>query len=977
VDDLTFFNTVLPSQGLRVAAIPHENRGFRHSWGPDNAWLVKKTHDLDALPNAHVYYGCSSFQPGPHHLGKYHRRQEYVLLVRSFWVDLDVGKSLPNKPPKYATQREAADAIVAFAANTGLPTPMLVSSGGGVHAYWPMDRDMTVAEWKPLAQALKRALTAAGVLFDPTRTADEASVLRPPGTTNRKGKDRAVTVVLDRGQTSFDNMAAKLAPMVQAAAVSSASPILPGKLSAQNSALGGGMGPDPSSALMIADNCAVIGMMRDTRGLVDQPTWYHSLGVLVHTVEAPEICHEWSKGDDRYTAAETDEKLAQVANHGATTCAKLSEYQSEACAACPFWGKIKSPVQLGRPRQSDPGEAEAKEITSKLFGGGATAGGDVQSDDMPNGFGQRVEHGHPVLTHFVPADGDKPKRWDVFCETFFRPLFNYEVDGAHFNDWVALGRDGKERTFTMEGGTIGAGGAPLAKALGERGIMIIPGKGRVMDSYMNRWMAHLTRTTALVKAYSSFGWAGDVFVTGGVVVNPDGADTPAVMAGVAKQRKDAVTLKGDLETWVQLVDKAYNAPGQEAFQFQLACGFAAPLLSLMDQVRGVTVYAHSAGSGVGKSTVQKVALSAWGDPDMMMLAQNKVTHNALWGLLGAYNSLPIVYDELTNVKNDEVSELVFSMSSGRAKERLRNTGQLQDNNSNWSTILMASGNTLLSEKLAAHRDNASAEMSRLFEFTLNADPHLSVVDANDLFPQFDRHYGHAGLAFARYIVANKAKVTDYLRKVQKQVVAEFQMEQVDRHWSALFASVLVALYVCRALRLVAFEVAPIKAWMHDRLAENRNQKTALVLSDEEKLDQMLRDLWPDVLVTVGRGTRNSPSQPVIDKPLNRGTIIGRGIIADASGPEELWISRPSIREWAAKRSVNYNDLLQGAVNLGWAFPRDDHRFNLGVGTVGLVTGTHVMCWRFRPDQMPAAVATLTTPGSNVVSLNHGLTGGKP
>jgi hypothetical protein len=125
----------------------------------------------------------------------------------------------------------------------------------------------------------------------------------------------------------------------------------------------------------------------------------------------------------------------------------------------------------------------------------------------------------------------------------------------------------------------------------------------------------------------------------------------------------------------------------------------------------------------------------------MMLAQGKATGNAHWGLLGAYNSLPIVYDELTNVPVAEVSELVFSVSSGRAKERMTAHGEIRTNNNNWSTILLASGNTLLSEKLAQHRANAEAEISRLFEFTLEAPPHLSVVEANALFPQFREHSG--------------------------------------------------------------------------------------------------------------------------------------------------------------------------------------------------------------------------------------------
>jgi hypothetical protein len=965
VNDIQFFDTILPSTGLRCIALVKPSGAWHHLWGDTNAWLAKISKQIDTSKNIDVYYGCSSFtvrarDVAPKDGGG--RKQINVAFVRSFWVDLDVGESEPGKPPKYATQKLAARAILKFALDHGLPQPWLVSSGWGVHAYWPTDADMPVSVWKPVAEALKRALRASGVLFDPSRTADEASVLRPPGTHNHKRQPRPIKIVAVGAISPLASIAGPMAAFVQAAASPS---IATAQLSSMNAALGGGMGPEPSSALLMADHCAIMGMMRDTRGNLDQPTWYYSLGVLLHTDEAPAICHEWSDGHPDYSVAETNANLARLATHGATTCAKLAEYQPAACAACPFNGKITSPIQLGREK-AHPATVETVErvVDKKGF-----ATEKVVKRDLPFGYGETVHGGRRVLTHTVMVDDKdgKPQAKTVtVANTHFWGVTRMWDEGKSLYEFEMVTREGT-RKFLIEGGAIGGGGRELSVALAENEIVARRGQKDQLHSYMSAWMENLTSTSDQVRAHRAFGWFEDTFVLGDTVIKPDGTENRAILRGIADSKRDSVVRKGSLKTWVALVDRAYNAPGQEGFQFQMACAFAAPLISLMQQVKGVTVYSHSDGSGVGKTTVQQVGLSAWGCWDDMMLAQGKATGNALWGLLGAYNSLPIVYDELTNVPVAEVSELVFSVSSGRAKERMNAHGEIRTNNNNWSTILLASGNTLLSEKLAQHRANAEAEISRLFEFTLEAPPHLSVVEANALFPQFREHYGHAGHRFARYVTMNRAKITKALNGMQQQLHAEFDLKQVERHWSALFACVVMALLICRGLGLLAFEVDPIKLWMRDQLDENRGGRDEAVVPMEDLINEMVTELFVDVLVTQGTGDlRAGIAVATLKAP--RSSIVGRSIRAHGSEPADLRISRVAIHAWCAKRSISPTAMHAAGVAAGLVHPKVD-RFSLGRGVKEQQVG-NVHAWRFFPDALDLPDVELAPPLTLVA-------GGKP
>ena len=78
-------------------------------------------------------------------------------------------------------------ALRAFCMDTGLPKPsLIVDSGNGLHTYWHFGEDIEKKKWFTLAKELKALTEAKGLMLDPKRTADIASVLRVPGTLNFK-----------------------------------------------------------------------------------------------------------------------------------------------------------------------------------------------------------------------------------------------------------------------------------------------------------------------------------------------------------------------------------------------------------------------------------------------------------------------------------------------------------------------------------------------------------------------------------------------------------------------------------------------------------------------------------------------------------------------------------------------------------------------------------------------------------------------
>lgn len=196
MNPLEFLAVVLPSpdNGLYCAA---------------ELTTKKKEHNfvehLEELPAAvakwgdkkDIYFALSTFE------NKGKRTAENARFIRSLFIDMD----------GYASKKQAAMSLNDFMVKTGLDllgTPYIVDSGGGLHCYWPFTHDITVEEWKPVAENLKRLCKQEGLSIDMTVTADSARVLRFPGTFNNKAKyatPRPVRILAEGDTFDFDDLA--------------------------------------------------------------------------------------------------------------------------------------------------------------------------------------------------------------------------------------------------------------------------------------------------------------------------------------------------------------------------------------------------------------------------------------------------------------------------------------------------------------------------------------------------------------------------------------------------------------------------------------------------------------------------------------------------------------------------------------------------------------------------------------------------
>ena len=356
---LEFLQATLPEDGYKFVGLSRAgNPGIAHNAYESLELMAEAIASYDKQTNLTVYHACAAYKEPSYEVvvngetKKKYRGEPNWFRAKAFWADIDCGEDKAAAGKGYVDKESAVAAILGFCQTNGFPSPMLVDSGGGIHCYWPLTQSIGPNSWRTIASGFKSGLAAAGLLVDPTRTADLSSLLRPVGSHNRKpGRDvRQVKVVCEGEIVSPQEFNAAVQAAVARYDVVPQQLISRAPVAGLNDDLIGHLGPQiESSAEEVANHCAQVGKMRDTKGDVSYEHWRGVIGIIKHCVEGEPLAHEWSerRGETGHSSTDVETRYESW-NSGPATCEFFQSRNPTDCANCPQDGKITSPIQLGR-----------------------------------------------------------------------------------------------------------------------------------------------------------------------------------------------------------------------------------------------------------------------------------------------------------------------------------------------------------------------------------------------------------------------------------------------------------------------------------------------------------------------------------------------------------------------------------------------------------------------------------------------------
>lgn len=927
-----FLKQVWPDQGHYCIAVPYitstGDKSYKHAiWDTlDDAYLDSRSR----YQQTDIYFGIFTHINARVLKLKYNkmlpsRKKENMDQAKCLFLDLDVGKS-EGKIHKYATQADALSALAKFIFRTGLPQPIVVSSGNGLHVYWPLTDAVKADDWKPHAANLRLLLDENKVLYDPSRTTDTTSVLRMPATLNHKNPaDLKKVEVLFEGDGESDNTAlfsliAQLTNNLQPTRV-----MTPANVGGFSNIVVGTNFP-PTDPDEVANECEQVRALRDQNGNIPEPLWYAIAGVLAYCTDGEQAFHNWSSGHPNYTEAEAQNKLEQwKANGSVTSCAKLNADGIQgACARCPhFGGQFKNPVVI------------------------------VNKKPVVQAFVQAA----PAVTNTCPppvCDPPKPysrtngfsvTRWDDVKGLTVNVLFEFDlypisvssglVGGSKVNGglstWIA-----REHTATKAmrwhqfevPGDLLSDAKELTRHFNGHGLFV-PVTTDVAK-YMSAYLRELKAQTGLKAQHTHVGWPDkdqiDRFILNGKIIDEKGISSPCVMSRTTEIITDGMTQGGTLLGQIAALDY-FNRPGYEAQQFFILSSLAAPLFMATGH-HGLVINA-SGDSAAGKTTALKAGAGFWGNPAKLIVngTANGITPLAREARAMVLMNLPNFVDEITHMDPEDARAMVMSSTQSKLRDSLKSDRTPREPKlpGHRATPMLSTGNSSLHQVVNTGNNQAgTANSARVVETPFLKTKHTHTkTEADALGRELDAHYGWLGEQFLSQAMPTMGLLFESVRRMMTKIDRATGAQGIERFIVAAGAPVFVAgtFAVYQGLlhwdmtRLFDWYVQELFVHMRDQLREQGE-----TVSSDNILREFIAAHSLDMVVVDKTGN--------ITNPIHLRNQIAINYRVDI---DEMWVSKHVFTDWCRKRGTTVSSMLDELYRAG-CVTCVDTRKNMGDGS---------------------------------------------
>lgn len=845
------------------------------------------------------------------------KSQANVAHLKTFILDLDVGEKKP-----YADKKAALDALKRFCATAGLPKPTIVDSGGGIHVYFTLTSPIDSETWKTNALKLKAIGKHTGLGQDNSRTADCSSLLRVVGTDNwKKDHPRPVKVLYWGEPTDPEEFAALLDRFIGFAGVKTIKTSVPSYLKEVfGDAKSNIVEYETPDAKKVIAGCPQLAFVLEKRGDVSEPLWRAALSVT--RLFEPPMIEEFSDGHPEYEEGKTADKLAGLEGGGPFLCTTFEqEERPDLCKTCPHYGKISSPIVLGRRQKSLPAPEKPKpviEVSKQTFenldvdevlGEDAAPVPDIIGDILTI-YGEQIALPNPPYPYkrtaagvYIEAEGDDTGGKATIL-VYQYDIYPYELitekrDEGIFTTKIMIKLPhGNDKSVTVPFRSF-ADPFTFNKTMADAGVLTITNdQAGELLIYMKSYINEIQKLIKPVNNYVQLGWTEDEhsFVLPDKCIHEDGRVEECGTSKVIRNSVASFRKKGTLEEWKKVID-TYTRPGYEPYAFGHLGGYAS-LLFTFTQYEGAIIN-FVGNSGSGKSTVLQTINSIFGHPkEPMLLHHDK--YLAKIDRLGVFNSVCVTYDEITNIEPEELSDLCYSVTQGRGRHRLNQNAEIKENNTKWKMLLVSSSNSNLMGKLSSLKHDASAESLRVFEYTINTSDTMTKQEAAEAFSRLADNFGHAGEIFVNYVIQHKAEVRDLIDKLTLQFDAAANVPTNERYWSAIVACALAGGVIAKKLNLCSFDIKNLFHWcvaqvrlMRGVVKENTKDARALLV---DFLNQHVNNT-----MVIGGGEKDK-SMFVREEP--RAALLIRNEIDRGLA----YVSKSAMKAWLVKGGGDYGSV---------------------------------------------------------------------
>jgi hypothetical protein len=661
---------------------------------------VASISQWDSEPNTTVYFGVGSFAGHDYTdddgKKKWHRKQEHATWFKALALDLDIG---PDKP--YATQKEGWGVMQKALVKIGMPSPMVISSGNGIHLYWPLIEPISKAHWVKASTALRVALEEHGVQIDTSKIHDPSMVLRPVGTHHKKQQPwKDVRCVADCSDHDAVALFGTLKPWFGKAATVAAKATASRK-GGKSSILDAVLNSNDVVLDAVATRCAQVGAIVASGGVLDaagrpveEPLWRASLGLAKHCTDVADAVTKLAGKHKDFDLNTNLDKINGWNGTGPTTCAKFEQLCAKGCEGCPSRGKITSPAQLSVVTEVVVETEAGVELAMTMPPNYVVKNNKIYREEEVEVTGTDA-NGNPTAQKIIETELISQ------YEMHITGVYNDNESGrAAFKLLVKYPMTGWKET-EHEIAVLASIGKDFNTFLLNRQVFMknVPQQEK-LRGYLMDYLSMVQKQAPTGQDFVSFGWQKDgSFMCGEVLLGAGHTGIDTRLRGPAKAFADLISPHGTRDGWVQGMNMLNN-PGTETIRATTLLATTG-ILGPAAGNASIVVSIYSTETTTGKTLSLIAANSLVGQPKPLFLNQ-KDTMNALYKQRGVLNNLPCCIDEMTAADDKDMADMVYQLSMGREKMSMTKDRDLRDP-ATWD------GPTLMSTNISLHQKFEGAQ----------------------------------------------------------------------------------------------------------------------------------------------------------------------------------------------------------------------------------------------------------------------------
>lgn len=288
---------------------------------------------------------------------------------------------------------------------------------------------------------------------------------------------------------------------------------------------------------------------------------------------------------------------------------------------------------------------------------------------------------------------------------------------------------------------------------------------------------------------------------------------------LADSAKLNLTPKGTLNEWMNTYERFIR--GKTPLEFAVVLGCSAPVIAYLTKTYDdlKTLFVNVTGqSSQGKTTMTMLALSVAGNPtsrDNGLLKSWNSTQNGITGHLDHVKGIPIAFDELSMSSSKNLTSLLYSMTEGRQKSRLRKDGS-QREIAEWATTIISNGEVSIFNRL----DNNLGLRVRILEFAHVA--WTESAEQSEMIKQTtNRNYGHLLPLFVSELLASGLDSVDEEFKLQrKNILSEIPKSDTSERISIKLAAITTTASLLKKLEILDIDIPALQNFLIENDREN-------------------------------------------------------------------------------------------------------------------------------------------------------------